>query len=109
MYGMWWKEVCDLSLGVGCPPEQTCAGTGDPIDESSGESWFTYFDSGYTFDGAGCYYDSDTYPAFAGYSRDVYGSSANLVDKMIRIRRLWQFPSYSPTNPLPDDVYNREV
>jgi hypothetical protein len=28
---------------------------------------------------------------------------------MIRIRRLWQFPSFSDANPLPGDVYNREL
>lgn len=28
---------------------------------------------------------------------------------MIRIRRVWQFPSFSFTSPLPSDVYNRET
>ena len=28
---------------------------------------------------------------------------------MIRIRRLWQFPTFSELNPLPSGVYNREA
>jgi hypothetical protein len=28
---------------------------------------------------------------------------------MIRLRRIWQFPNYSATSPLPDDVYNHEA
>jgi hypothetical protein len=28
---------------------------------------------------------------------------------MTRLRRIWQFPNYSPTSPLPSDVYNREA
>jgi len=111
---MWWKEICDSSSNSNCPPEKTCGGsTGEPvlttIPESTKYNLRTqYFpDSTYTFDSNGCYYNHATTAAFDFYALSPGGG--NTVTKMMRIRRLWQFPSYSPVNPLPDDVYNHEA
>jgi hypothetical protein len=106
MFGLWWKEICDSSVQSSCPPEKTCGGSsGEPI---SGDPRSDYFpDSDYTFDNEGCYYNHvDNPPA------DFYWLSRNRgtsVYKMFRFRRQWQFPGFSFTNPLPDDVANYEL
>jgi hypothetical protein len=106
MFAMWWKEICDRDLTSTCPPEKTCAGTtGEPILDELRTNYFS--DSDYTFDSAGCYYKSADYPAKDFY--DLESTGYYKPNKMMRIRRLWQFPSYSPVNPLPTDVYNRET
>lgn len=104
MFGVWFKERCSQSNSdTACRPEQTCAGdTGTPMTHDQS----TYFSTAqYSFDGKGCYHAVTT-PAVAFYKIDVAGTKVN---GMIRVRRIWQFPSYSPTSPLPGDVYNREA
>ena len=106
MYGMWWKERCSKSLGhSSCTPELTCAGdSGWPMSTFDESTHFHTDD--YTFDNAGCYYP-DTTPAVDFYKLDSYASGE--INAMIRVRRIWQFPSYSATSPLPSDVYNHEA
>lgn len=117
MYAMWWKEICDSDTGVtDCPPTKTCAGTsGEPIVDSWTSTYTTssiprttYFpNSQYTFDNEGCYFDHTANPAFEFYCLDW--TCTYRANQMIRMRRLWQFPSYSPVNPLPSDVWNHET
>lgn len=102
MFALWWKEWCTSSA---CAPEKTCAGTsGEPILSEQRSVYYTNTD--YTFDNQGCYYKHTTNAAVNQYC--VTSSCSIRTDKMVKIRRLWQFPSYSPVNPLPSDVYNRE-
>ena len=106
MYGMWWKERCSKSLGASsCKPEMTCSGdSGQPMSTFDQSTYFSTSD--YTFDNAGCYYPVTT-PAVDFYKLKY--SDNTEPNSMIRIRRIWQFPSYSATSPLPSDVYNHEA
>jgi hypothetical protein len=109
-------------LSATCAPEKTCGGsTGEPATGGVYSDYFinrdvatttTYMKASYTFDSAGCYFNHVTSPPVKLYSLVALTNptaSKTRAYKMIRIRRLWQFPSYSPTSPLPSDVYNREV
>ena len=129
MTALWWKERCSQQFDTECAPEKTCAGTsGTPITtatatidytgvyQQGGTTSYTLkFQNGYTFDQAGCYYLSDTSQTGGKAPATFYrlqastNDNANSVYAQIRIRRLWQFPSISDANPLPSDVYNREL